>query len=100
MNNRDICAICGAEYGIHHGDTNSCPSGGVEETRPGFSQKWAKTQFVPTSEPIVSHDIIPLLTKREYVAIMVLGHIANGQPIADSEFAVKYADALIEALNK
>lgn len=45
-------------------------------------------------------DYIPGLTKREHLAAMVLWHIANGQPIVDSELAVKYADALIEALNK
>jgi hypothetical protein len=35
----DKCANCGATYGIHNGDTDQCPAGGLEATG-GKKQRW------------------------------------------------------------
>jgi len=53
-------------------------------------------------DDILSHDGESGLTKREYFAAMIYAaHRANPQPYDDSaDYAVRCADALIEALNK
>lgn len=42
----DKCYHCGASYGLHQSETELCPVGGVEETRPGYKQQWASTFFI------------------------------------------------------
>lgn len=41
-----ICKNCGAEYGLHHYQTNQCPVGG-REAAIGEKQEWKTTVFEP-----------------------------------------------------
>ncbi len=41
-----ICAICGADDGLHQSETNICPKYGREETNPSLPQRWGDTVFV------------------------------------------------------
>lgn len=45
MNGLDgICKNCGADYGLHHYETNQCPVGGREAPH-GRKQEWKSTTF-------------------------------------------------------
>jgi len=54
------CINCGAWYGLHQYETQLCPLGGIEETRPSHKQQWANTIFTQISE----HELL-LTTQRE-----------------------------------
>lgn len=56
------CKVCGADYGLHHAETNQCPLNGVEETRPGHRQSWAASTYVEDNSSI--QEIIASLSKR------------------------------------
>lgn len=44
MNGNTKCKHCGADYSLHHVDTDQCPEGGFE-AMPGRKQRWAETTF-------------------------------------------------------
>ena len=46
--NKDKCANCGATYGIHNGDTDQCPAGGMEAPI-GKRQRWDLSTWRATS---------------------------------------------------
>ena len=46
MGNYTKCFHCGADYGLHHFETQQCPLHGIEETREGHKQRWASTTFL------------------------------------------------------
>jgi len=59
------CINCGADRGIHHGETMQCPVGGFEAH---YTQKqyWAKTVYVPDSRSDSESERIRQLEKRVF----------------------------------
>ena len=43
------CKNCGADYGLHHADTNQCPMNG-REAPIGRKQEWKSTTFQERTE--------------------------------------------------
>lgn len=57
------CTNCGADYGLHHFETQQCPHNGVEEWRDGHKQKWDDTIFQPE---LSDADIFGWLKSKKY----------------------------------
>ena len=62
------CFNCGADFGLHHYETNQCPVGGVEETRVGKVQQWAETKFIDAKEEQVRQAAPELLGTLQLLA--------------------------------
>ncbi len=60
---KDKCANCGATYGIHNGDTDQCPTGGVESP-VGKRQRWSNSTWRATSVEDELRDQVKALTAR------------------------------------
>lgn len=50
MNSYRKCKNCGADYGLHHYETNQCPAGGVEAP-VGKEQVWNRSTFEESPAP-------------------------------------------------
>jgi hypothetical protein len=46
MDSYTKCFHCGADYGLHHYETQQCPLHGIEETREGRKQQWTSNTFL------------------------------------------------------
>lgn len=63
MNSYVKCKHCGADYGLHHYETNQCPAGGVEAP-VGKGQVWSRSTFEESPAPKPARPTGPTL---EYV---------------------------------
>ena len=77
-----ICKNCGAEYGLHHYQTDQCPVGG-REAPVGQNQEWKTTTFEPElDDSILEQKIAEYLKKNLRIFVERAGYNENSLKVS------------------
>jgi len=100
--NSGICAICGADSGLHQSETERCPLYGREETNPTLPQRWDDDVFVDSGINKLQDSAPELLEALEKLYLSVYG--GNSKDLEDCIARASHADefekSIISVINR
>ena len=88
----EICANCGADYGLHQYATNQCPRFGREESNPNKPKQWDETVFEDSGLTAL-HDAAPDLLE----ALEPFSELVGRSPLQLNEMMRKAKAAIAKA---
>lgn len=111
MNTYDKCGVCGADFGLHHGDTLACPAHGDDresETYLGtrFTPKMLEIPFEPPAKRARDMTLRDWFAGQALVGIIIQGNRCVREvdgtriPVTFTEAAYDYADAMLKERGK